>query len=328
MAAAERPLILAGGGAVDAGADLAAVAERLDAPVVTTVNGRGLLPPDHPLSVPVSPSMDAVRELMRGSDAALALGTEVGPTDYDMYETGMPALPLPLVRIDVDRDQLIRPQAADVALLADARLGLRALLDRLGDAPRRGHGDAAARARTAWSSAEAALPANMAAAGRLLAIIRDTLPEAVLVGDSTQPVYTGNLVCPPTSRPRQWFNSATGYGTLGYALPAALGASLGAPERPVVCLVGDGGLHYSLGELAAIQQAGRPVIVLVWNNRGYGEIKTALADAGVEPVGVDLFTPDFATLAQAYGMAAEVYRKTSASFPICFRRLPDGPPRP
>jgi acetolactate synthase-1/2/3 large subunit len=89
-------------------------------------------------------------------------------------------------------------------------------------------------------------------------------------------------------------------------LPAALGASLGAPERPVVCLVGDGGLHYSLGELAAIQHTGRPVIVLVWNNQGYGEIKTALVDAGAEPVGVDLYTPDFRTLAQAYGMASEV----------------------
>ena len=306
LAAAQKPLILAGGGAVGANAELTAIAERLDAPVVTTVNGRGLLPTDHPLSVPVSPSMDAVRTLMRGSDAALAVGTEVGPTDYDMYETGMPALPRPLVRIDVDRDQLIRPQAADIALLSDARLGLRALLDRLGDG-RRDDGDGAARARTARSAAEAALPANMTAACRLLTSIRDSLPEAVLVGDSTQPVYAGNLVF-AAARPRQWFNSATGYGTLGYALPAALGASLGAPERPVVCLVGDGGLHYSLGELAAIQQTGRPVIVLVWNNRGYGEIKTALVDAGAEPVGVDLYTPDFRTLANAYGMAAEVPR--------------------
>jgi acetolactate synthase-1/2/3 large subunit len=306
LAAAERPVILAGGGAVATGAELAAIAKRVDAPVVTTVNARGLLPIDHPLSVPVSPSMEAVRELMRASDGALAVGTELGPTDYDMYETGMPTLPRPLVRIDVDRDQLIRPQMADIPIMADAGLGLRALLDRLGETEPEGS-DGAERARTARSAAQAALPDTMTAAGRLLATICDTLPDAVLVGDSTQPVYAGNLMFAAT-RPRQWFNSATGYGTLGYALPAALGASLGAPERPVVCLVGDGGLHYSLGELAAIQQAGRPVIVLVWNNRGYGEIKTALVDAGADPVGVDLYTPDFRTLAKAYGMAAAVPR--------------------
>lgn len=303
LAAAERPLILAGGGAAGAGAELAALAENLDAPVVTTVNGRGLLPADHALSVPVSPSMEAVRELMRASDLALAVGTELAPTDYDMYETGMPTLPRPLVRIDVDRDQLMRPQAPDIAVLADASLGLRAVHERragpvsAGTFGRR-------RADATRRAAAAALPANMAAAGRFLTILRDALPGAVMVGDSTQPVYAGNLMF-AAARPRQWFNSATGYGTLGYALPAALGASLGAPDRPVVCLIGDGGLHYSLGELAAIQQTGRPVIVLVWDNRGYGEIKTALQDAGAEPVGVDLFTPDFRALAGAYGMTAE-----------------------
>lgn len=303
LQAAERPLILAGGGAVGADVEIAALAEQLDAPVVSTVNGRGLLPAEHPLSVPVSPSMDAVRDLIGDSDGALAVGTELGPTDYDMYETGMPALPRPLVRVDVDRDQLVRPQGAEVPLLGDARLALRALLDRLGDTARAQRAGSA-RAQTAREAARAALPANMTAALRLLDTIRDSLPEAVMVGDSTQPIYAGNLMF-AAARSRQWFNSATGYGTLGYALPAALGASLGAPDRPVVCLVGDGGLHYSLGELAAIQETGRPVIVVVWNNQGYGEIKTALLDAGAEPIGVDLYTPDFHALAKAYGMTAE-----------------------
>jgi len=113
-------------------------------------------------------------------------------------------------------------------------------------------------------------------------------------------VYAGNLYYAAPSA-GAWFNSATGYGTLGYALPAALGASLAAPDRPVVCLVGDGGLHFTLGELATVRDCDRPLIVLVWNNEGFGEIKYAMQAESVTPVGVDLYTPQFEYLARAYG---------------------------
>ena len=134
--------------------------------------------------------------------------------------------------------------------------------------------------------------------------IRDALPGAVIVGDSTQAVYAGNLSYEPDA-PKGWFNSATGYGTLGYALPASIGAKLGAPHRPVVCLAGDGGLQFTLGELGSAIDAGTPIIVLVWNNRGYGEIKTYMQDRGIPPEGVDLHTPDFCMIARAYGWTAE-----------------------
>ena len=137
-----------------------------------------------------------------------------------------------------------------------------------------------------------------------LAEIRAALPGVVIVGDSTQPVYAGNLFH-AADRPAGWFNSATGYGTLGYALPAAIGAKLGAPERPVVCLAGDGGLQFSLGELGSAMDARTPIIVLVWNNRGYGEIKDYMQARGITPEGVDLTTPDFCAIAGAYGLAAE-----------------------
>jgi hypothetical protein len=107
------------------------------------------------------------------------------------------------------------------------------------------------------------------------------------------------------AQPGSWFNSAMGYGTLGYALPASLGASLAAPDRPVVCLIGDGGLHYTLGELAAIRAHGRPVIVICWNNAAFGEIRIAMEAEDIAPVGVELFAPDFRGLAEAYGFVAE-----------------------
>lgn len=135
------------------------------------------------------------------------------------------------------------------------------------------------------------------------------MPDAVFVGDSTQPVYTGNLTFNP-EQPRRWFNSSTGYGTLGYALPAAIGAWLGGVDQghgrpPVVCLIGDGGLQFTLPELASAVEARTPIIVLLWNNQGYQEIKKYMVNRAIEPVGVDIYTPDFIGVATALGCAAE-----------------------
>jgi acetolactate synthase-1/2/3 large subunit len=118
-------------------------------------------------------------------------------------------------------------------------------------------------------------------------------------------VYAGNLGF-AAATPGSWFNSATGYGTLGYALPAATGASLGAPERPVVCLVGDGGIQFTLGELAVPREVGAWLAIVIWNNRGYGEIKTSMLAVGIDPVGVDVRPPDFSHLARAYGYAHQL----------------------
>ena len=303
LAGAERPLILAGGGATRAQSGLRALAERLDAPVVMTVNGRGLLPPEHPLAVPASPSLEAVRELMAASDAILAVGTELGPTDYDMYERGMPDLPGSLIRADIDPVQMTQPRVADVPLTGDAEITLPALLEGVRGETVRGP-DGAGRAERTRDAARGSLEAPMQRGIAFLETVRDTLPEAVLVGDSTHPIYAGNLYF-AAKRANSWFNSATGYGTLGYALPASLGAALAAPERPIVCIVGDGGLHYTLGEIASIRDQDRPVIVLLWNNAGFGEIRVAMEAEHVTPIGVDLFAPDFEALAKAYGYAFE-----------------------
>src|SRR5690606_22452644 len=130
------------------------------------------------------------------------------------------------------------------------------------------------------------------------------LPGLIVAGDSTQPVYSGNHLY-EAERPRSWFNSATGYGTLGYALPAAIGAKLAAPERPVAALIGDGGLQFTLPELASAVDAGAAIIVVLWNNSGYGEIKRYMQDRDIVPIGVDIYTPDFLALAKGFGCRAE-----------------------
>jgi acetolactate synthase-1/2/3 large subunit len=107
-----------------------------------------------------------------------------------------------------------------------------------------------------------------------------------------------------TEAPRRYFHSASGYGTLGYAIPAAIGAKLGEPTRPVIALIGDGAAQFTLGELSSAVEAKAPVIFLVWNNHGYGEIQRCFAASGVESVGVDLHTPDFVALGKSFGCSA------------------------
>jgi acetolactate synthase-1/2/3 large subunit len=160
-----------------------------------------------------------------------------------------------------------------------------------------------ARAARARVAAQEELSERERRSVSLLDTLRDTAPEALLIGDSTETVYAGNLLF-AAPRPRSWFNAATGYGALGYGLPAAIGATLGS-GRPAVCIAGDGGLQFSLAELGTAVEERVPLVVLVWNNRGYGEIRRAMETAGVAPLGVDLHTPDFVALARAYGLASE-----------------------
>ena len=115
----------------------------------------------------------------------------------------------------------------------------------------------------------------------------------------TQLGYSGNYLM-PRSRPRQWLHP-TGFGTLGYALPAAIGASLGSGQ-PVLCVIGDAGLLFTLSELAsAVEELRSPLIVLLWNNSALGEIRDNMLEAEISPVGVIARNPDFIALARAFG---------------------------
>ncbi len=278
---ADRPLILAGGGARRAEAALVALAEALDAPVVQTTNARGLMH-GHPLSLAVSPSLASMRALMAASDQVLAVGTEFGLTDYDMYGVG----PWPdlsgMIRIDLCPDQLDR-HAAALPLEAEAEATLAALLSLIA---RRGR-DGSARAAETRAAAAAEIADLAPTAPALIAClnaVRDAVPGAIIVGDSTQPVYAGNLGF-DHDRAGGWFNAATGFGALGFAPGAAVGAALGAPGTPVICLIGDGGLQFSPGELRTAVDEGLDVTFVVWNNAGFGEIAQAMRDAQTEVIG-------------------------------------------
>ncbi|MBC3376863.1 5-guanidino-2-oxopentanoate decarboxylase [Pseudomonas sp. SWRI92] len=311
LASAGRPLILAGGGAIDAAAELTELAERLGAPVALTINAKGLLASRHPLLIGSTQSLVATRALVAEADVVLAVGTELAETDYDVTFAGGFEIPGALLRIDIDPDQTVRNYPPKLALVADAREAARALLDALAQsALGQRHDDwGAVRVARLRAELDRQWDGPTCAQTVFLDTVMQTLPDAVFVGDSTQPVYTGNLTFNP-EQPRRWFNSSTGYGTLGYALPAAIGAWLGGVDQghgrpPVVCLIGDGGLQFTLPELASAVEACTPIIVLLWNNQGYQEIKKYMVNRAIEPVGVDIYTPDFIGVATALGCAAE-----------------------
>ncbi|NLU70650.1 5-guanidino-2-oxopentanoate decarboxylase [Streptomyces sp. HNM0574] len=300
LAAAERPALVAGGGARGAAAGLRTLAERLGAPLVTTANGKGVLDETHPLALGVGLHSPAVQEWLAERDVVLAVGTELAEAD-----TWVDRLPLrgTLLRADADPGQMYAGLPADVPLVGDAGAVLDALhreLDACAPDPRpRAPEEAGAlrRARTAETRERDArwVP--------YLDALRSVLDEdAVLTSDSAQCCYYGALPHLPLG-PSGRYLHPTGFGTLGYALPAAVGAKAAAPDRQVVALSGDGGLQFSVQELATAAALRLPLPVVVFDNGGYGEIRDGMAARGDSPTAVDLPAVDLPALARAYGGA-------------------------
>ena len=291
--AAHSPVIIAGGGAKNSGALLRQLAEKTGAPVIQTVNARGVLF-DHALSVPASPSLQSVRDLCAQADCVLALGTELGPTDFDMYATGdMPKM-AGLIRVDIS-DKSLGRHPADLPICSDVDAFLNALLPRVIEKPST---NGAALASQCRKETLEEIGAEMHRPVTLLDAIRDAVPNAIIVGDSTQLIYAGNLFY-DHDRPAGWFNAATGYGALGYAIPAAIGAAFADPSAEVICLAGDGGAQFSLSELMAAKDEGVNVTFIIWNNYGYQEIETSMQAADVDVVGCDPTPPEFSQIAAA-----------------------------
>lgn len=307
FANAKAPCLLIGGGAVGASIEVRQFAERVGVPVVNTVNAKGVLPPSHPLLLGGSPSLASVREFLLSSDVVLAIGTEFGETDYDMlFEGEFPKLPW-LARIDIDAAQLCRNQPADLLLCGDAKESLCALLEALPEStafPVSTAGEGGANRVIAARNARVEEAHVHPDIGAFFATLRDALPNLCLVGDSTLPTYYAVWQYEAPA-PRRYFHSATGGGTLGYAIPAAIGArrALNAAV-PVVALIGDGAAQFTFMELAAAVQERLPVTVLIWNNSGYAEIRAGMVASEVTPIGVDITPPDFIKAAQALGCNA------------------------
>jgi acetolactate synthase-1/2/3 large subunit len=287
--------VIAGGGAVDAAAEVRALAEALGAPVATTVNGKGVVDESHPLAVGAAVRLRALQKAAADSDVLLVVGSELG--DSDLWEGRITAEAV--IRCDIEPGQLHKNCRADVALLGDAPTTLRALLATLPAIPT--NGLATARASELRDACRAEARDGAAAHEEINAAVRAALPaDAVLAGDSSQVTYLGSVHFFDVPAPRR-FCYTPGYATLGYGLPAAIGASLARPGHPVAVLLGDGAFLFSVQELATAVDLRLPLPIVVVDNGGYREIRDQQERRGIPPVGVDLPAPDLATLARAFG---------------------------
>jgi acetolactate synthase-1/2/3 large subunit len=296
---AQRPTLVVGGGARSAAGQVRRVAERLDAPVVTTANGKGVLDETHPLSVGAGLHHPSVRSLLEHSDVVLAVGTELAPSDL---WNGPMVLDDKLVRVDIDAVSITTNSNPSMGVVGDAAVVVDQLLTALGgEDSDTASGDDAGRAATA----RAGLRADAAVEGEpwrdlveaLSSVVGD---DTVVAGDSTMSCYYGVLSGVRVHRPAG-FLYPTGGGTLGFGLPAAIGAAL-APDRPrVLALLGDGGAMFTLPELATAAALGLSLPIVVVDNGGYGEIRNEMADRGDPIEAVRLGGVDFAAAARALG---------------------------
>jgi len=298
LARARRPLIFVGGGAVGTGPALAAIAERIGAPVLSSNAGKGILPDSHPLSLSCSVLQDASRQALNDADVVLLVGSEVAAGDHFLAKLEIKG---ELVRIDIDPTELTAMYAATVPIQADARGAMRALSAALGDRKvqgQRAEGDLRVREIRARNAAK--LTALEQLHSRVWRILRPVLPaDTVVMGDATQIVYTGTFAM-PMEQERCWYYSGN-YCALGPALPMAIGARIGAPQRPVVAVAGDGGLMFTVNELATAAEERLALPVIVWNNDALQAIVEGMDERGIPRIGVEPKSPDFLKLAQSLG---------------------------
>ena len=296
LASAKRPVVLVGGGAQDAGACVTKLAEHLDAAVISSNAGKGVVPESHPLSLGGGLITKAVRDYMETADVILSIGCEISETDsFEDYLT----INAKLIRIDIDPAKFNDIYPANIAVQGDAGPSVEVLLNAVAGSDRSSRGTAlavdAVRARQVADLTSVELQHR-----RLLLALREVLPpDSVMMGDIAQLVYTGSAVM-PTDQPRTWFYPA-GLGTLGCALPGAIGAKIAEPDRPVIALVGDGGLLFTIQELATAVEEGLGIPIILWNNDSLAMIRDGMIKRGIPQIGVNPRNPDFMKVAEGFG---------------------------
>jgi len=299
LQSARKPLIIAGGGARGAGQVLRQLVVALDGYLVTTSAAKGIVSESHPASLGASLPYGPTRELAAAADVWLAVGTELSETD--LYTSLKLARTGRLIRIDIDPAKLADHYAPDVAIQGDARACLEAIAAAVtAHAGWRSEAGPATTYRTAIDAQAGHYWRGCMGAVRAL---RAALPaDAAVFADMTQIAYCG-VYAFAADRPGVWF-MPSGFGTLGYALPAAIGAKLAQPQRAVVALAGDFGLQFTLAELSTAVELELPLPVIVWNNAALAQIRDDMQRAGIAPLAVVARNPDFQALARACGAEA------------------------
>ena len=277
LAGAQRPVIVAGGGVTASGAqkEVVELAEMLSIPVATSLNAKGTIAEDHPLSVGVCGSYSkwCANRVVSEADLVLFIGSHTG--SQVTLDWTIPAMGTTVIQIDIDPSELGRSYPARVALQGDARATLRRLIE--ASEPMGGHSgwvDRAQQLVREWREDVAPLSKSDAVPirpERLCDELTKTLPsDAILLADTGHAgIWTGSMV--DLKHPEQSYLRAAG--SLGWGLPAALGAKCAAPDRPVICFTGDGGFWYHIAELETAVRHNINAVIVVNNNRALNQDK-------------------------------------------------------
>ena len=292
---AHSPLIMIGGGAWQAGDDLAAIAECCGALVVCSTAGKGIVADDHALSLSASTVRPEVLGMLREADVILAVGTELSETDSFVERMDITGK---IIRVDIDPAKINDFYPAEIGIVADAATTMAQLREALDGHQSAGREAAEQRA----SEIRGAIAANLGGSERqhaaVLAALAAVAPDdMVWSGDACQLVYTGAFTMPMRA-PRRWFYPA-GYCALGNALPNAIGACLARPGTPVAVLAGDGGYMFTMPELVTAAELGLALPIVIWENGGLKQIQDDMDSRDIPRIGVEGINPDFVMLARA-----------------------------
>ncbi|MEA2529316.1 MAG: hypothetical protein QOG89_960 [Thermomicrobiales bacterium] len=295
---ATRVAIYCGGGAVqaEAGDHILALAERLGAPVVTSIMGKGAVPEDHPLSLGAlwTPGNE-VDAILKDADCLVVFGSKLGAQATDDFQFPIPA---ELIRVDVDERELTLNAQPSVAILGDAALAAEGMIQLLSG--ENYTANSFSRERIAAARAQAQATSWHAERRPYIDALRRAIPrDGIAVTDMTQLSYVACGLY-PVYEPRTYM-FPSGYGTLGFALPAAIGAKIARPEAAVVAVVGDGGFQFTMSELGTAVQERLGIPIVIFNDSCYSAVKENQAlSRGSRYVAVDLVNPDYVDLARAY----------------------------
>ncbi|MFG3287732.1 thiamine pyrophosphate-binding protein [Streptomyces sp. NPDC048179] len=297
LSRAARPAIIAGGGVVraDASGKLLQLAEKLNAPVVTTFGGKGAFPWNHPLSLQSWLEDRHTTDFLEDADVLLVVGSGLGELSSN-YHTFAPRGRV--VQIEADLGKLESNHPA-LGIHADARLALQALLETVADRP---DTSAPTRVREVLAKVSARIAAQeLTLEQDVLASVRRALPAgSPSCWDMTILAYWAWSAF--DAHAPNLMHSAQGAGGLGYGFPAALGAAAADPTRPVLAVSGDGGALYSIAELATAKQYDLPVTWLIIDDGGYGILREYMTDTFGEATATELSRPDYVALAESFGV--------------------------
>ncbi len=299
LSEAERPVVMVGGGAVEASSEIVQLVESLDLPLVASTAGKGIIPDSHPLSLSASTVRPEVRDWLSNRDLVLALGTELAETDSFVEKL---CLTENLIRIDIDPKKISDQYASSLGVVADAKATVEAI-NALGSfsSVKERRSERVKELTDIRQQIEKNLTTSETQHLKLLHALQSGLPaETVFVGDICQLVYTGAFGMERTF-PRTWGYPA-GYCTLGCGLPNAIGATFSLPKlTPIVCLAGDGGFMFTVQELIVAAEEGLGLPIIIWDNGGLKQIQDDMRTESIPLVGVTGRNPDFVKLAESMG---------------------------